>query len=217
MFVKVSSKKDSDNGLECERMRPLGVEEATCEESWSSNGKPRPGPESALTTKVTSIEADPESSEATRLTTTDPTSSDPGVPNSVLLRLSRCSQVVELESAYVIEVELDAKVDSEKTKLYSLKTRATGGTCAFIGKLTLGTARMVRVKASIEIRSAIFVGLNPACTFCRRVFQDESAGGDSCKGDPNIKLVVKGFDLMIVQLTAKRATTWLIFAIAIEE
>lgn len=88
VFVKVCGEKESDRALEGASERLSGVGTGPNAGSWSATEVPNPGPGSEDTTKVTDIELEPVSSVATRLTTKDPASADPGVPEKALLELS---------------------------------------------------------------------------------------------------------------------------------
>ena len=88
VFVKVFGEKESDKALEGASERLSGLGTGPKAGSCSATEAPNPGPGSADTTKVTDIELEPVPSVATRLTTTDPASADPGVPENTLLELS---------------------------------------------------------------------------------------------------------------------------------
>ncbi len=53
----------------------------------------------------------------------------------------------------------DTNVEFEKTKLNGRLVRATGGTCALMGRLMLGAACTTSIKANNEARRSIVKGL----------------------------------------------------------
>ena len=103
--------------LEGYRNRLSGLEKPLREDSCSLTGFPRRGPLASDTTRVTDIEVDPVESVATKLNVIAPTSPEPGAPESVRLRLSRCSQYGAPDRAYLMIGSVEVKVDAEKTKL----------------------------------------------------------------------------------------------------
>lgn len=115
--MNVLDKNSIDKALEGYRNRLSGLEKPLREDSCSPAGVPRPGPLVADITIVTDIDVDPVGSVATKLNVTAPTFPEPGVPESVRLGLSRCSQSGAPDRAYLMVCSLELKVDAEKTKL----------------------------------------------------------------------------------------------------
>ena len=131
------------------------------EESCSLTGVPRPGPFSADTIRVTDIDVEPVGSVATKLNVTGPTSPEPGVPESVRLALSSCSQFGDPDKAYWMVDSVEVKVDVEKMKSNGWEIRATGGTCELIGNVILGAAAILVARAS-SARKRTILGVSDA-------------------------------------------------------
>jgi hypothetical protein len=148
VFVKVSSPNRIVTGLEGYVRSVSGLETLPKAGSCCMTGIPRPGHSSAKTMKVTVICADPVLSLATRPNVVDPVSSEFGVPAKLRLALFKTSHVGAFDKLYVISPVFEVKVEDENENWYGFATRATGGTCEFIGKAIPGVALVTAAKQS---------------------------------------------------------------------